>query len=448
MATKVTCRNPACARKLLVKDELRGKKIRCPKCKTILMVGAPLKAPEEKRIRFNCQFCHKALFVRESAGGKKLTCPQCGRQITVPRLSSDLILDVLPPERKVSQRRRGIICPQCGSVLSPGTTRCPDCNFNIVASASAEALSRRGARGRKLDFPKFASPDWFLFAGAILLLGSLLAPLASGIEGGPGGYLVFWNATSGVIPYRVLLFYPVAACVLILALSGSKPLVRGCASAFIGALSFILVSLLGEAALADILPREVAAFAGSPAGIIGTHGILSLLVALGTSAVLAGVVVSGDVRPSQALAHRLICGFAGILVFAALIIPVELGGTKEMLLATLMKGGGLFTVLAIGILLVGGIGLLKFAPLPAGFSNVLETVMPSLSTTSWLVGLLAIFLGGMNLEKIGPLVSIGFAIRTMAPVLLIWGAGLLLMRDIFVTEPEKKARPQVFELHI
>jgi len=447
MAIKVTCTNPSCARKFLVKDELKGKKIRCPKCKTILTVGGPPKAAA-KKIRFNCQFCHTPLSVAESARGKKLTCPQCGRQTIVPNLSSDLLLDVLPSERKISQHRRLIICPQCGRVLNPGTTRCPDCNFNIVASASAEVTKRGGSGGKSLAFLKFASSDSFLLAGAVLLLLSFFAPLASGVEGGLRGYLVFWKATSGIIPYRVLLFYPVAASVLILALSGSKPPVRGWASILIGALSFILASLIGEAALADILPAEVAGFAGSPAGITGARGIIFLLAALGTSTVIGGLLVSGTVRPSHLLAHRLTCGFGGLLVVAALVIPTGTAGMKEILLSALMRGGPFFALLGIGMLVLGGIGLMRFAPLPAGLTGILEATVPSVSVATWLMGLLGIFFAGMGLEKVGPLVSIGFALRTMSPVLLMWGAGLLLLKDMFVPKTEKKPTPENFEPHL
>ena len=116
MAIKVTCNNESCRKTYLVKDELKGKKIRCPNCKTVLTVGpaaqtptakVPPSAPREKGvIRFNCQFCHTPLKAPETAGGKNLTCSQCKRLLTIPRLSSDLILDVTPAEKQAKQRTR------------------------------------------------------------------------------------------------------------------------------------------------------------------------------------------------------------------------------------------------------------------------------------------------------------------------------------------------------
>ncbi|MFN4904267.1 MAG: hypothetical protein ACK5LQ_03485 [Planctomycetota bacterium] len=78
MAIEHTCQ---CGAKLKVKDELVGKKIKCPKCSEAIRLPAAV-VPSEM-ISVSCQ-CGKAFKAKVSMAGKSFQCISCNRTIPIP----------------------------------------------------------------------------------------------------------------------------------------------------------------------------------------------------------------------------------------------------------------------------------------------------------------------------------------------------------------------------
>lgn len=74
MSVKVSC---SCGTTLKVRDELAGKRVKCPKCKAVVQVA------ERKSIRVTCS-CGQTANVKRSFAGKQVLCPECRQTIKVP----------------------------------------------------------------------------------------------------------------------------------------------------------------------------------------------------------------------------------------------------------------------------------------------------------------------------------------------------------------------------
>ena len=106
MSIKFPC--PHCKKPLKVKEELGGKKAKCPACQQILTIPRPVAAPadiealaaaaladkpaaavpdpEPKTIDFTCFYCEAELHVDASLAGKQTPCPECKHIVKVPLL--------------------------------------------------------------------------------------------------------------------------------------------------------------------------------------------------------------------------------------------------------------------------------------------------------------------------------------------------------------------------
>jgi hypothetical protein len=118
MTIRFKCPNAKCQKVLVVKDELAGKRAKCPICKQSVSIPAPVSAPapadleafaaaafaadtaekkaaaaapppETRTIDFTCNYCDAELHLPAEMGGKQVPCPECKRIIKVPRLKED-----------------------------------------------------------------------------------------------------------------------------------------------------------------------------------------------------------------------------------------------------------------------------------------------------------------------------------------------------------------------
>lgn len=80
MAIEHTCQ---CGTKLRVKDELAGKKIKCPKCSETCTLPAGQSAPD--LIGVSCK-CGKSFQAKATMAGKSFQCISCNRTISIPPL--------------------------------------------------------------------------------------------------------------------------------------------------------------------------------------------------------------------------------------------------------------------------------------------------------------------------------------------------------------------------
>jgi hypothetical protein len=80
MAIEHTCK---CGAKLKVKEELAGKKIKCPKCSVAFTL--PVAQADLELISVSCK-CGKAFQAKASMAGKAFQCIACNRTVSIPTL--------------------------------------------------------------------------------------------------------------------------------------------------------------------------------------------------------------------------------------------------------------------------------------------------------------------------------------------------------------------------
>jgi DNA-directed RNA polymerase subunit RPC12/RpoP len=88
-----------CGHKIGVKDEMAGKRGKCPECSSIIVV------PEKTLfVRFQCQNCGRNISALPTQSGKKGKCPNCNQTLIVPQLHGLTLLDA-PAEYKLQDRQ-------------------------------------------------------------------------------------------------------------------------------------------------------------------------------------------------------------------------------------------------------------------------------------------------------------------------------------------------------
>lgn len=112
--------------------------------------------------------CGKRLKVRDELAGRRVRCPACDRAVVVPAASA-----MAQPEAESPPRLS--LCPSCGKPIAPGAVVCTNCGLNIKSGKRLTVQTQdspplRGAAGR-------ASP-----AGALTSLAERLPPLGLTIK--------------------------------------------------------------------------------------------------------------------------------------------------------------------------------------------------------------------------------------------------------------------------
>lgn len=82
-----------CGAKLKVKDELAGKKIKCPKCSQVSTVAEP--AIQTEMIPVRCQ-CGKSYQAKISMSGKSFKCSGCEKMVSIPNRNQPKEADLDP----------------------------------------------------------------------------------------------------------------------------------------------------------------------------------------------------------------------------------------------------------------------------------------------------------------------------------------------------------------
>ena len=82
-----------CGAKLKVKDELAGRKIKCPKCSQVSTVAEPTIPTEMIPIR--CQ-CGKSYQAKSSMSGKSFKCSACEQMVSIPKRNEPKPADLDP----------------------------------------------------------------------------------------------------------------------------------------------------------------------------------------------------------------------------------------------------------------------------------------------------------------------------------------------------------------
>ena len=158
---QVKCSNPACAKVLVINDEMLGKAIKCPKCQAVMTIPKPASkpaapaapapapapaapapvAPSANRLQVKCNnpACAKVLIVKDDMLGKAIKCPSCQAVMTIPRPASKPAAPAAPAPAPApaapAANRLQVKCsnPACGKVLVVKddmlgkAVKCPSC---------------------------------------------------------------------------------------------------------------------------------------------------------------------------------------------------------------------------------------------------------------------------------------------------------------------------------
>src|SRR6267378_7320569 len=146
MALKFSC--PHCRKGIRVKEELAGKKGKCPACHQVLTIptvarpGAPTSAKpttesdiealalaalaekektkpspgpdsaSSQKIEFPCPMCDEKISLSADLAGKRAPCPECKRIIKVPELQKEEPKDWRQPAKKGPSLAKGAQQPK------------------------------------------------------------------------------------------------------------------------------------------------------------------------------------------------------------------------------------------------------------------------------------------------------------------------------------------------
>jgi DNA-directed RNA polymerase subunit RPC12/RpoP len=107
-----------CGEEIDVQDQLSGRQIKCPKCKSIRIV--PDKSP---KIKFHCKSCGHGIRAAQIDAGKKGICPNCKKPVVIPSHPEGstvaLVCSICNEMIHVPEdsKEEFIKCPKCGSFV-------------------------------------------------------------------------------------------------------------------------------------------------------------------------------------------------------------------------------------------------------------------------------------------------------------------------------------------
>jgi DNA-directed RNA polymerase subunit RPC12/RpoP len=107
-----------CGEEIDVRDQLSGKQMECPKCKSIRVI--PDKSP---KIKFHCKSCGQKIRTDQIHAGKKGTCPKCKKLIDIPSHPEGTMVALVCPicneiiHVPEGSKEKLIECPKCGSYV-------------------------------------------------------------------------------------------------------------------------------------------------------------------------------------------------------------------------------------------------------------------------------------------------------------------------------------------
>lgn len=123
-AMPISAQCDSCSAKLKVRDELAGKRVKCPKCQKPFRIPGQAKAPQPTPARKPAAAAAAARTKPSAADDYSLAPPE----VPAPR-SHNPLLDLLD-EAGVESAARGAVCINCGADLKPQAIICVECGYN------------------------------------------------------------------------------------------------------------------------------------------------------------------------------------------------------------------------------------------------------------------------------------------------------------------------------
>jgi len=126
-------------------------------------------------VRISCS-CGKKLRIREELVGKRVRCPACKQPFEVPpppEPEDETLEETLPasPPAPEAQERPGepVKCPGCGLINPPGAPKC-DCGFDLENATSLPKMAESSPAGATTDFFDLRVRFSLVVGGAIAAL--------------------------------------------------------------------------------------------------------------------------------------------------------------------------------------------------------------------------------------------------------------------------------------
>ena len=123
--------NCSCGAKFKAKQELAGKRVKCPSC------GHPLTVPGAEAsagpIRVACD-CGREFRAKAELAGKQVKCPACSRPLAIPCTQAVVSLQSQAARASVTlpaSPEGGAACPHCQAALPMNAVLCISCGYDL-----------------------------------------------------------------------------------------------------------------------------------------------------------------------------------------------------------------------------------------------------------------------------------------------------------------------------
>lgn len=120
-------------------------------------------------MKLRCSRCGKALQVKEELAGRKVKCPSCGMVFVVPPAGTN-----------------GTVCPQCGAEMPPGAVLCVNCGYDARTGGTVETPPSETDADREEPRGRLKVPLLVCGAAVILVVLGGLVWLVVARSGGSG----------------------------------------------------------------------------------------------------------------------------------------------------------------------------------------------------------------------------------------------------------------------
>ncbi len=276
-------------------------------------------------MRFACPRCNKTLNVRDELAGKRGKCPACGTALTVPH-----------PVIAVEDAAPGRPCPGCGASMPRDAVVCISCGLD---TRTGERIpSPEPAPAGMPDIPGLRD------ALAPLPPAPPTPTLKFAVAGGLAALLCLWMALgkwAGLLPgYRIKVFWPVLLAVLVVLGAGMvfclKPPGGGARKWVLRALMLVgLLTLVACAAVPYVGFTKT--LAGDELELTRNWNTVSVKVVKGgPEKDITNVPVWGKRRSVTVLIRSKSGDYVGIVTFSCNGVPIPLIGVALLALYVML----------------------------------------------------------------------------------------------------------------
>lgn len=288
-AESLTLRCPECDARIKAPAGAIGRSLRCPRCQHAFKAAAESATPPSEAkpneyaphvvgdaVKFACDHCATHIKMPLGAIGKRLKCPKCATVLSVPDpnaspkpskatdasqsadddLFSEISEAVAAP--RIAPQAVGSLCANCGGLMAPGAIVCMTCGYNTKTHKTVRTKSSSESK-RSVG----AALAWL---GGPLVLGVIFSMIGAAI--GAGVWFGVAVATAREIGYIAVLVGGLAGYGMYLGARDVSPFtgvlsaaiaVAGIVAAKVAVFAFVMYAYLSGASVAVDIERGIVA---------------------------------------------------------------------------------------------------------------------------------------------------------------------------------------------